>query len=88
MNYFQLAMIVIPMIQAFVSGAEKSTQDGKTKKEVVMSQLESAWNLAQSTGSIKEIRGIPWEAVAPLVSGLVNIVVDGFNQLGIFHKSK
>lgn len=86
MNYFQLAMIVIPMIQALVTGAEASTQSGEAKKKVVMTQLKQAWELAQATGSVKEIRGIPFEAVEAPISGLIDIVCSGFNLLGIFRK--
>ena len=88
MNYFQLAMIIIPMIKAFVATAEDADKDGKTKKEVVMLQLKQVWELAQATGSIKEIRGVPWEAVEVPISGLVDIVVGGLNMLGIFRTSK
>ena len=84
MNYFQIVALVVPLIQALVKSAEESNQDGKIKKEVVTEQLKNAYEILQSTGSVKEIRGVPWEAIAPIALSLIDLIVGGFNKLGIF----
>lgn len=84
MNYFQIVALVLPLIQALVKSAEESNQDGKIKKEVVSEQLKNAYEILQSTGSVKEIKGVPWEAIAPVAISLVDLIVGGFNKLGIF----
>lgn len=88
MNYFQIVTLVLPLIQAFVKAAEESDQPGDVKKEVVADQLKNAYEILQSTGSVKEIRGVPWEAIAPVALSLVDLIVGGFNKLGIFSKKK
>ena len=84
MNYFQIVALVVPLIQALVKAAEDSDQAGDLKKEVVAEQLKNAYDILQSTGSVKEIRGVPWEAIAPIALGLIDLIVGGFNKLGIF----
>lgn len=86
MNYFQIVALVVPLIQALVKAAEESDQNGEAKKEVVADQLKNAYDILQSSGSVKEIKGIPWEAIAPVALGLIDIIVGAYNKLGIFKK--
>ena len=86
MNYFQIVALVLPLIQALVKSAEESHQNGEIKKEVVADQLKNADEILQSTGSVKEIKGVPWEAIAPIATSLIDLIVSGFNALGIFRK--
>ena len=88
MNYFQIVALVVPLIQALVKSAEESNQDGKIKKEVVTEQLKNAYEILQSTGSVKEIKGVQWEAIAPIALGLIDIVVNAYNKLNIFSHGK
>lgn len=86
MNYFQIVTLVLPLIQALIKSAEESNEPGETKKEVVAEQLKNAYEVLQSTGSVKEIKGVPWEAVAPVALSLIDLLVSGFNKLNIFKK--
>ena len=88
MNYFQIVALVLPLIQAFVKAAEESNQPGDVKKEVVADQLKNAYEILQSTGSVKEIRGVPWEAIAPVALSLIDLIVNAYNKLNIFNHGK
>lgn len=80
--------IALPLVAAFTKEAEASGASSEEKHKAVASAVEQAYRALQS--SVKEIRDIPWEAVAPIVlpagSGLISIVVSLFNRLGVFLK--
>jgi hypothetical protein len=81
-------MILLPLIQALVRAAEESNVDGKVKKEVVSEQLKTSYEILKSTGSIKELNSVPWEAIAPVVIPIVDVLVSGYNRLGLFKHKK
>jgi hypothetical protein len=86
MNYFTIITLILPLIQSLVKGAEESSAPGTAKKNVVAEQLKSAYELLQATGSVKEIKNVPWEAIEMIVLPLIDLVVSGWNALGFFNK--
>jgi len=86
MNLFQIIAFVIPLIEALVKSAEQSAAPGEDKKKVVAAQLQQAYEAVQSTGSIREINGVPWGAVAPVALLGVDLIVSGWNMLGVLKK--
>jgi len=77
----------LPLLKALILTAEEagkpSGASGEAKHNAVVQGSESLWRLLQ--GSVKEIRGVDWETVAPLITpmtgGLVSVVVDIWNNL-------
>ena len=80
--------IALPLVAAFTKEAESSVASSEEKHRAVSSAVEQSYKILQ--GSIKEIRDIPWEVIAPLVlpvgGGIISIVVGLFNRLGVFLK--
>ena len=74
-----------PIVRALIIEAENTGGSGAAKHAAVASGSEEIYKLLQEHGSIKEIRGVPWEAVAPAIipvaGGIISIVVSIFNSL-------
>tara|TARA_R110000824_G_scaffold175730_2_gene354470 strand:+ start:1119 stop:1463 length:345 start_codon:yes stop_codon:yes gene_type:complete len=77
----------LPLLKALILTAEEagkpSGASGEAKHKAVTEGAESLWGLLQ--GSVREIRGVPWEAVAPLLApmtgGLISVIVGVWNSL-------
>lgn len=77
----------LPLLKALILTAEEagkpSGASGQDKHNAVVQGSESLWRLLQ--GSVKELRGVDWEQVAPLITpmtgGLVSVVVGIWNSL-------
>lgn len=71
-----------PLLEALILTAERTGASGEQKREAVAEGAEMLWGSLQS--SVKEIRGIPWAAVAPIVApavgGLIDAIVAIFNR--------
>lgn len=82
--------IIMPLASAFIELAEESGAGGEEKHAAVSEQLEVTYKNLQSTNSIKEIKDVPWELIAPLVipvgTGIISVIVSLFNRVGKFFK--
>lgn len=71
-----------PLLEALILTAERTGADGETKRQAVTEGAEMLWGSLQ--GSVKEIRGIPWATVAPIIApavgGLIDAIVSIFNK--------
>ena len=82
--------VIMPIAKAFIEIAESTGASGAEKHQVVSENLETIYGTMQKSGSIKEIRDVPWELIAPVVvpagTGLISLIVIAFNKLGHFIK--
>ena len=77
----------LPLLKALILTAEEAGKpagaSGEDKHKAVVQGAESLWRLLQ--GSVKELRGVAWEDVSPMITpltgGLVSIVVGIWNSL-------
>lgn len=77
----------LPLLKALILTAEEAGSpagaSGEDKHKAVVQGAENLWTLLQ--GSVKELRGVPWEVVSPLITpvtgGLISIVVGMWNSL-------
>ncbi len=74
-----------PIVRALIIEAEQTGKSGSEKHAAVAEGSEQIYRALQGAGGIREIRGIPWEAIAPIIvpvtGGLISIVVGIFNKL-------
>lgn len=77
--------VFMPLLRALVLEAEASGKSGEEKQAAVAEAAEKMYKLAQESGSIKELKYVPWVLIAPFVvpaaNGLISIVVGMFNKL-------
>lgn len=76
-----------PIVRDFMSTAEKSGATGEQKRQAVLELTESVYRGAQRTGAldgVKELRGVDWSLLAPLVGLLIDGLARLFNALGIW----
>lgn len=82
--------IIVPIVAAFTKVAEESGASGEEKHAAVAASVEEVYKNLQSSGSVKEIKDVPWALVAPLVVpigvGIISACVTLFNKLGVFIK--
>lgn len=82
------ATIILPLVSAFIEAAESSGASSTEKHDAVATASAAAYAALQSTGSVKEVKNVPWELVAPLVvpiaTGLISIIVGFFKSIGRF----
>jgi len=75
----------LPLLRALVLEAEASGQNGAEKKAAVAEASEKMYRIAQESGSIKELKYVPWALIAPFVvpaaDGLIDLIVGMFNKL-------
>jgi hypothetical protein len=95
MNPFQIIQavgVVSELARVFAIQAEGSGASSEEKHAAVAQQLEDTYKLLQASGSVKELNGIDWELIAPLVvpvgGGLISVAVKGLNLLKVFVKKK
>lgn len=71
-----------PLLEALIMTAERTGADGEKKRQAVAEGAELLWGSLQ--GSVKEVRGISWEVVAPIIApavgGLIDAIVSIFNK--------
>ncbi len=72
-----------PVLEALIVSAERTGAAGKDKHAAVATAAEQVYGALQS--SVKEIRGVPWAAVGPIIvpitGGLISVVVNMWNRL-------
>ena len=72
-----------PLIETLILSAERTGASGKDKHDAVVEAAEKLYGSLQS--SVKELRGVPWAAVAPLIvpltAGLISAIVGIWNRL-------
>ena len=88
-NYFALAAHILPLITTVVKLVETfPSASGAEKKTTAMVFLKSVWSGLQDPQvmKIKEIEGVPFEAVEPILGIFIDAVVSALNYLGIFGK--
>ena len=75
----------MPLLRALVLEAEASGKSGPEKHAAVAEASENLYRLAQDSGSIKELKYVPWALVSPLIvpatGSIIAIVVSLFNKL-------
>ena len=83
-------IIIMPIASAFIEMAEESGASGEQKHAAVSEQLEVTYRNLQNTNSIKEIKDVPWELIAPIIipvgTGIISVIVTLFNRIGRFFK--
>lgn len=81
MNYFQIISLVLPLVMSLIKSFEHTDAPGPDKKVVVVDQLKTAYEVLRSSGSIKEIKDVPWESIEPIVAPLIDSLVSGIKSL-------
>ena len=85
MNAVQAAATFLPLVKALMLEAETTGASGTAKREAVAEASEKLYRNLQAGGGIKEIRGVPWELIAPIVvpaaDGLISVLAGLFNRL-------
>lgn len=76
-----------PFLQAIILQAESTGATGEQKHKAVSDAARALWVQLGESGVVKELRGIPWEFVEPILigtgtqGGLITIIVQLFNAL-------
>ena len=80
---------VLPLVNTIVQLVETFPNlSGAQKKAQALAFLGTVWSGLQNPqiAKIKEIQGLPFEAVAPLIGMLIDSAVALFNAVGVFTK--
>jgi len=79
------AAVFLPLVTALMREAETTGGTGTEKREAVANASEQLYRRLQQGNTVKELKDVPWEAVAPLVvpavGGLISILAGMFNRL-------
>jgi hypothetical protein len=71
------------VLRALILAAEDTGAGGAKKKEAVEKAAEQLYQGLQ--GSVKELRGVSWDVIGPIVTqagvGLIDVLVGLFNTL-------
>ena len=74
-----------PLLNYLIREAEGTGASGEEKHAAVADGAEWLWTYLGQTGAVKELKGIPWELVAPIIvpagAGLISLVVGMWNRL-------
>lgn len=85
MNVVQAAAIFLPLVSALMKEAESTGMSGAQKHQAVATAAEQLYRRLQEGNTVKELKAIPWEAIAPLVvpaaGGLISVLASMFNSL-------
>ena len=72
-----------PIVKALILAAEETGASGPDKKKAVEQAAESLYAALQK--SVKELRGVPWSLIGPVVTqagiGLIDVIVGLLNSL-------
>lgn len=83
MDVAKALAVFMPLVRALILEAEGAGGTGKEKHDAVAGASEALYLSLQN--SVKELRDVPWAAIAPLIvtpaSGLIDIVVGLLNTL-------
>lgn len=80
-----------PIVRDLMTTAEKSSAPGADKRREVLELTASIYEGARRTGAldgVKELRGVDWSLIAPLVGLLIDGLARLFNALGIWISSR
>lgn len=76
-----------PFLRALILQAEATGATGEEKRKAVADAAKALWVSLGESGSVKELKGIPWELVEPILigtgpaPGLITLIVNIFNAL-------
>ena len=76
-----------PFLQSIITQAESTGATGEQKHRAVAAAAKALWIQLGESGVVKELKGIPWEVVEPILigngqqGGLITIIVSLFNAL-------
>lgn len=87
----KLAATLAPFVTRFMQEVERSGAPGADKKAAVMELTGTVYEGARRLGAldgVKEVRGVEWSVLAPLVGILVDGIAKLFNALGIWISRK
>jgi hypothetical protein len=83
MNVIQALTMFMPIVTALMNQAEATGASGPDKHAAVATAAEQQYKALQ--GSVKELRAVPWEMIAPLIvpveTGLIAMFAGFFNRL-------
>lgn len=91
MKDFVIMLQILPTIQAVVKTVEalatqRGGMTGEQKKQSALAILGNVWGGLVKFGGIKEIEGVPFEGVKPIIEFLIDMSVSAFNIFGVFTK--
>lgn len=89
MKIFTLVGYVLPLINTIVNIVENFPNlSGSQKKDSALGFLRSVWSGLQDPkiAKIKEIQGVPFDAVEPVVGFFIDTLVGVLNVTGVFKK--
>lgn len=87
----KLATTLAPFVTRFMQEVEKAGVPGADKKAAVMELTGTVYEGARRLGAldgVKEVRGVEWAVLSPLISILVDGIAKLFNALGIWISRK
>ena len=88
MEIVRLIAVLIPIVDAIITMIEDAASgvEGAVKKERAIEFLSYIWDFLANDPSvdIKEIKGLSFDAVKPIVSFLIDLGVRFKNLFGIF----
>ncbi len=87
MAIFQLIQVVIPLVKT-VEEAITGKGTGILKKEMIMRTVDGVAKIASDANIIRESDAAELSGIAPLVSGLIDMVVGLFHSAGEFTHSE
>lgn len=76
-----------PFLRALILQAESTGATGEEKRKAVAEAAKALWVSLGESGTVKELKGIPWELVEPILigtassNGLITVIVNLFNAL-------
>lgn len=89
-NKVILYLNILPVIKTIVDNIERladgSPMSGAEKKATALETLREMWDGIGVFGKVKELQQVPFDAVEPMVSSIIDLVVTLSNMLGRFFK--
>ncbi len=87
----QAVTLMLPIVDGLIRLAESTGASGVEKHQAVASAAEAAFNALQASGKVRELDGLDWAMIEPIVvpvaGGLISIIVSILNSLGTFISS-
>lgn len=85
----KLASTLAPFVTRFMQEVEKAGVPGADKKAAVLELTGTVYEGARRLGAldgVKEVRGIEWSVLAPLIGILIDGIARLFNAVGVWFK--
>lgn len=85
----KLAATLAPFVTRFMQEAERAAVPGADKKAAVLELTGTVYEGARRLGAldgVKEVRGIDWVVLMPLISILIDAIAKLFNTIGVWVK--